>query len=681
LASTTTRPPAPLPSRPTPSEQPDAEQIRVEAYRLTPKLARRVAILSALVVIGFAALLMRLWALQVLSGSQYSARAQANQVRAVRVEAPRGPIVDAKGNILVTNKPVTSVELSPAGMPKSYAARVAEVRAIAKVAGVSVRRVTKLILERRRRNDMLDPIVVRSEATGPMLTYLQERAASFPGLTLARSYIRRYPHGSVAAQLLGYDGQISQQELKTLAKNGYAPGDVIGQTGIESALDMNLRGVPGLARVRVDSLGRPRSHLLLAAAPQPGQTVRLTIDTQLQIAAQNALDDGIQRAHASGQWAADGGAIVALSPTDGSILALASSPSYDPSVYSGRVTQRRLAAQGLTPRTALARNYPAVNRALDATYPPGSAFKPLTAIAALQEHLIEPYKFYPCTGTYVSPADNSHRVWHNWDRFVFQGMDLPTAIAQSCDTYFYRAANKIYLLPKDRGQPIQRWARRFGFGRTTGSDLTPQAPGLVPTIGWKHRAFTRKTDPTNWRIDRLWKPGDSLNLAIGQGDLLVTPLQMARFYAAIANGGKLVTPHILMDVENPNGTLVPTTAPPAPRPIPGLDPANLNVVKQGLFEGTQDSFGTSYGVFGNFPVPIAGKTGTAEKAVRLPGYVGKQDQSWWCGYGPANDAKIVVCAVIENGGEGGAAAAPAAERVFAKFFNVTVPPTFFHPSD
>jgi penicillin-binding protein 2 len=684
LASTTTRPPAPLPSRPTPSEQPDAEQTRVEAYRLTPKLARRVALLSALVVIGFAALLMRLWALQVLSGSQYAARAQANQVRTVRVQAPRGPIVDAKGHILVTNKPVTSVELSPAGMPKTYAARAAEVRAIANVAGVSVRRVTKLILERKSRGDMLDPIVVRTEATGPMLTYLEERAAAFPGLTLARSYIRRYPHGSVASQLLGYDGQISQQQLKALAANGYQPGDVIGQTGIESALDLYLRGVPGLARVRVDSLGRPRSRRLLTAAPQPGQTVRLTIDTQLQIAAQNALDDGIQRAINSGQWAADGGAIVALSPKDGSILAMASSPTYDPSVWSGRRTRRALNAQGVgSAKSALDKNYPALNRALDGTYPPGSAFKPLTAIAALQEHLIKPYSLYPCTGSYVAPEDTAHHVFHNWDRFVNQGMDLPTAIAQSCDTYFYNVGNKFYLLPKDRGQPIQRWARRFGFGRTSGSDLTPQAPGLVPTIGWRHRRYTRQNDP-NWRIDRLWKPGDSIQLAIGQKDLTVTPLQMARFYAAIANGGKLVTPHILMDVENPNGTIVPTTAPPAPRPIPGLDPANLKIVQQGLFEATHDPFGTSYGVFGGFLPPIAGKTGTAQKFVRLPGFTGLRDQSWWCGYGPADDAKIVVCAVIENGGEGGAAAAPAAERVFAKFFNVPpppVPPTAYIHSD
>ena len=679
MASTTTRPPAPFPARPTPPEQPEAEQTSVETYRLTPKLARRVALLSALVVIGFAALFMRLWALQVLSGSHYAAQAKANQVRTVRVQAPRGPIVDRNGNILVTNRPVTSVELSPAGMPKTYAARAAEVRRIARVAGVSVRHVTKLILQRTQAGDLLDPIVIRTDATGPMQAYLEERAAAFPGLTLARTYVRTYPYGTLAPQLLGYDREISQTQLQQLAKDGYQPGDVIGQTGIEHALDMYLRGVPGLARVHVDSLGRPRSPRLLAAQPQSGQTVRLTINSQLQIAAQNALDDGIQRARTTGNWAANGGAIVALSPKDGSILALASSPSYDPSVWSGRVTNRKLAAQGLTARSAFEKNTPALNRALDGTYPPGSAFKPLTAIAALQEHLIKPYNFYPCTGTYVVPEDRSHRVWHNWDRYVYQGMDLPTALARSCDTYFYRAANKFYLLPQDRGQPIQKWARRFGFGQTSGSDLTPQAPGTVPTIGWKHRMFTRRTDRTNWRIDRLWKPGDSLNLSIGQGDLLVTPLQMARFYAAIANGGRLVTPHILMDVENPNGTIVPTTAPPAPRPIPGLDPANLTPVQQGLYQGTHDPYGTSYGVFGNFPVPISGKTGTAQKFVQLPGYHGEKDQSWWCGYGPSTNAKIVVCAVIENGGEGGAAAAPAAERVFAKFFNVPyLQPGFIH---
>ena len=666
MASTTTRRPG-LPRRAR-SEEGDAEQTPVEPYRLTPKVARRVALLGALVLIGFAALLGRLWALQVLAGTHYAARAQANQLRTVRVAAPRGLIVDRSRNVLVTNKAVTSVELWPSGLPKVYARRVAELRALAHITRVNVRQVTRLILERRRAGDMLDPVVVRATAPGPMLTYLEERAGDFPGLTLARSFVRRYPHGALAAQLLGYVAQISQQ-----------------RSGVEAQYDAYLRGVAGSARVRVDSLGRPRSDRTLTTQPQPGQTVRLTMDTGLQLAAQNALQYGIQLAHNNHQWAADGGAIVALNPQDGSILALASSPTYDPAVFTGRVTEHKLAAQGLTPKSALDRNYPSLDRALDGLYPPGSTFKPLTAIAALQEHLVKPYAFYPCTGTYVAPEDLAHRVWHNWDPNVNQGMDLPTALAQSCDTYFYRVGNTFFDLPSDRGQPEQRWARAFGFGQASGTDMGLMQAGLLPTIGWRHRTYTRASDSCCWQVDRLWKPGDSIQLAIGQGDLLVTPLQMARFYAAIANGGKLVTPHDLLDVENPNGTIVPTTAPAAPRPIPGLDPAYLKVVQQGLFEGTHDTFGTSYGVFGNFPVSIAGKTGTAQKIVTLAGYKGEQDQSWWCGYGPANDPKtppqLVVCAVIENGGEGGTAAAPAAERVFAKFFNVPATQTGFIHSD
>lgn len=658
MASTTTGRRA-MPYRRRRAEEPEAEQqTTVEAYRVTPRLRHRVALLGTLVLIGFAALLLRLWALQVLAGSHYAAQAQLNQVRSVRVEAPRGLIVDRNGNPLVTNDPVTAIDLSPAAMPKSYADRAAEVRRLAHVARVSVRSVTKLILASKARGDLIDPIVIRSKVPKAMAAYLNERSEEFPGVTLPQSYVRGYPHGRLAAQLLGYDGQ-----------NAQSAGNVVGVTGIEKALDMYLRGVPGAARVRVDSLGHPLSTRTLTVEPQQGQTVQLTINAKLQIAAQNAITYGVQLAHNNKNWYADGGAIVALDPRNGSILALASSPAYNPSVYSGRVTNHALAREGLSPGTALAHNFPAVDRAVAGQYPPGSTFKPLTAIAGLEEGLIKPYKLYPCTGTYKAWEDASHRIWHNWDLNVDQGMDLPTAIARSCDTYFYALGNSFYLLPKGRGQPLQKWARRFGFGKVSGSDVGAQEAGVVPTIGWKERMYTKKVD-SNWRIDRLWTPGDSLNLSIGQGNLLVTPLQMARFYAAIANGGKLVTPHVLMDVRNPNGTIVPTAAPPAPRPVKGLNPAYLKVVQQGLVMGTHDWQGTSYGVFGQFPFSIAGKTGTAQKEITLPNYKGEQDQSWWCGYGPSTDAKIVVCAVIENGGEGGAAAAPAAERVFAKFFHV-----------
>jgi penicillin-binding protein 2 len=243
-------------------------------------------------------------------------------------------------------------------------------------------------------------------------------------------------------------------------------------------------------------------------------------------------------------------------------------------------------------------------------------------------------------------------------------MDMPTALAYSCDTYFYQLGDAFWALPKDRGQPLQRWADLFGFGTPTGSDVGRESAGLVPTIAWRQHYF--KT-----AIDKLWKPGNSIQLAIGQGDLLVTPLQMTRFYALLANGGNLVTPHVLMEVQSANGSAVPVPALPAPKSAK-LDPAALQVVQKGLWEATHLPFGTSYPVFGNFPVSIAGKTGTAEKVVSLPGYLGLQNQSWWCGYGPSNDAKLVVCAVIENGGHGGTAAAPAAAEVFASFFHVKI---------
>ena len=640
-----------------------------EPYRLTPRLALRIAILSGILLVVFAALFLRLWALQVLSGTKYVGQAQANSYRTVRTQAARGPIVDRNGHVLVMNVPATSVELWPSDLPKVYTQRYAELRRLARVTRVPLYEISAGIKARRAVNDLLTPVTVREAASNAMVTYLDERPAEFPGVTIERTYIRHYPYGSLAAQVLGYVGEVSATQLKRLAKSGYQAGDVIGQAGVEASYDTYLRGVAGEARLHVDALGRPRGAVVPTVASKPGHLVRLTLDLKLQQAAENALQYGIRLAQSNGKWAARGGAIVAMDPNDGSILALASAPSYHPSVFTGRVTVKALAAEGLTTKSALAKNYPSLDRALQGTYPPGSTFKPVTALAAMQEHMLSPYAYLPCKGTFSAPEDKSHRTFHNWDPNVNQPMDLPTALAYSCDTYFYRLGNEFYKLPGDRGQPLQRWAEAFGFGNPTGTDAGPEVDGLVPTIKWRHDTYTRKTDPGHWQVDRLWKPGDSIELAIGQGNLLVTPLQLTRFYALLANGGNLVTPHLLMDVENQNGTAVPVPALPAPKPV-NVDQSALQVVKQGLLEGTHLPFGTSYGVFGKFPVSIAGKTGTAEKVVTLPGYTGLQDQSWWCGYGPTNDPKLVVCALIENGGHGGTAAAPAAEQVFAAFFHV-----------
>jgi penicillin-binding protein 2 len=641
-----------------------------EPYRVTQRLTLRVAVLSVLVLVVFAALFLRLWALQVLAGTKYVDQAQANSYRTLRVQAPRGPILDRNGRPLVVNQAAQAVQLWPNDLPKVYTERYAELSRLAHVTRVPLYEIAAGI--KRRAGDPLTPVVVRDAASKAMVTYLAEHESEFPGVIVGRSYIRQYPYHSLAAQLLGYVGEISASELQSRAQTGgYAPGDEIGQAGVEARYDTYLRGVAGSQRLHVDSHGRPQGSVITTALAKPGHRLRLTLDLRLQQAAEKALQSGIQLAKSNGQWAARGGAIVALDPTDGSILALASSPTYEPSVFAGHVTRRQLANQGLTTKTAALKNYPSLDRALVGTYPPGSVFKPVTALAAMQEHMVSPYSYLPCTGSYASKYDKAvhPQLFHNWDPNVNQQMDMPTALAYSCDTYFYQLGDLFYGLPKYRKQPLQKWADAFGFGSTTGSDLGPEAAGLVPTIGWRQRTYTKATDPCCFQVDELWKPGDSIQLAIGQKDLLVTPLQMARFYALIANGGKLVTPHVLMDVENPNGTAVPVAAMPAPKSV-GVDQAALQVVRQGLWEGTHLTFGTSYGVFGHFPVSIAGKTGTAEKVVTLPGYQGLQNQSWWCGYGPTNNAKIVVCAVIENGGHGGTAAAPAAMQVFAKFFHV-----------
>jgi penicillin-binding protein 2 len=642
-----------------------------EPYRLTPRLALRVGLLGVVAVAVFATLFLRLWSLQILNGAQLLRAAENNQRREVRLPAPRGAILDRNGLPLVTNVPGTIVQIDQSTLPQRKRVRLREIRRLARVLKMSPSDIGGNL--RRHRSDLLTPVTVKSDVTDLQAAYLSERADDFPGVDVETVPLRYYPHRQLAAHVLGYTGEISQQQLDALAKQGYRAGDTIGQTGIEAQYDRYLRGTPGLAIKRVDSLGRPVAPTTPLVPAHPGEAVRLTIDLKLQMAAEQALRYGIERARSSGCqgcWYSNGGAIVALDPRDGSIRALASNPTYPPSLYVGRVRERALDAAGLTARSARAMNYPALDRAIDAAYPPGSTFKPVTALAAMQEHILQPYEPLACTGQYT----NHGQVFKNWDPYVNEAMTLPTALAQSCDTYFYQVGYRFYGMPARLGPRLQAWASRFGFGQKTGIDLGSEVTGLLPTPDWRKKTFTPKTDPGHWQIDSLWKPGDSIQLAIGQKDLLVTPLQMARFYAMIANGGKLVTPHLLLDVEQPSltrsaGRVLPTPRPAAPEPT-NVDAQALAVVREGLYEATHSTLGTSSAIFGTFPVPISGKTGTAEKSIDPgDGYMHIFNQSWWCGYGPSDSPDLVVCALIENGGHGGDAAAPAALKVFEEFFH------------
>ena len=645
-----------------------------EPYLLTPRTALRVAILGVVALIAFGVLFLRLWSLQILSGSSYLDTALNNQLRTVRIEAPRGPILDRKGRVLVTNAASLAVELWPADLPTG-SGRDTELRRLSELLDIPPGRIRRQI--REHRSDPLSPITLRVAVKGERINYLYEHQAEFPGVRIRRTFIRRYNSEALAAHLLGYVGEISPEQLKELRKKGYVAGDRIGQAGVEATYDEYLRGVAGLAELRVDSLGRPKSALTLTQNPEPGRAIRLTIDIGLQRAAERALRYGIDLAHENGEWAADGGAIVALDPMSGEVLAMASSPTYRPSVFAGRADPEKLAPL-LVPAAAEEANYPAYNRAIAGLYPAGSVFKPATALAALQERLVSAYQPLACTPSYfVRGTTGAGQTFKNWDPNVNREMTMPEALAASCDTYFYRLGHWFFGLPEERGHPLQQWASRFGFGALTGVDVRPEESGLLPTPEWREQRYTKETDPCCWQEDRLWKPGDSIQLAIGQKDLLVTPLQMARFYAMLANGGSLVTPHMVADVELRGGdrqrpVVLRRFEPPAAQPS-GVDFSYLQVVQAGLYEATHAEYGTSSAVFRDFPVPIAGKTGTAEKYVELPTYKGLRDQSWWCGWGPVDSPKIVVCALIENGGHGGSAAAPAALKVFEHYFGVTAP--------
>ncbi len=628
-------------------------------YRMTPQIALRLGVLGALVLFAFAVLFFRLWALQVLSGEQYLAAAQNNQLRTIRVEAERGPILDYKGRTIVGSKLAQVVQVWPASLPRRQRPRV--FRDLSLILGVPVAELQERFRDQRRA-DPLKPVTLAEDVSNDVVTYLSERQRQFPGLAIAETYLRDYPRGSLAAQLLGHVGSVTPEQVKS---GRYLGGDHVGQSGIESSFDRFLRGHAGQAALRVDSLGRPRGRPRFSSFSEMGLAVRLTLDADLQYAAQKALVYGIDQAIRDKQWYADGGAIVALDPRTGAVRAMASYPTFDPRVYVGKPKAARLRPL-LDQQAAESSNFPGLNRATAGLYPPGSTWKPVTALAAMRNRLVSAYTPLSCTGS--MKIDGT--TFKNWDPFANESMTLSHALAASCDTYFYQLGLDFYGLPAQYGSPLQEWASAVGFGRRTGFDIGGEDPGLLPTPQWRRKTFSSE-------IDKLWKSGDSVQLAIGQKDLLVTPLQMARFYALVANGGKLVTPHVVSSVEDPGqrGAVKAVFAPAAHQVNIPAD--QLRAVQDGLYEATHASYGTSSGVFGAFPVPIAGKTGTAEKSVDGA----MRDQSWWCGYGPTDKPELVVCALIENGGHGGTAAAPAALKVFESYFGKKAATQTYVPSD
>jgi penicillin-binding protein 2 len=600
---------------------------------LTPQLAVRVAIIGGVALVAFAIIFFRLWFLQVLSGDKYLAEANDNRVREIKVQAPRGEIVDREGRVLVRNRVGYAVKVTPASLPDDLAERREMYKRLGKVLGMRPRRIERRV-EKQLQALPFATATVKTDVKEALFAYLLERQEEFPGVTIERVFLRVYPHKEIGAHLFGTVGEVTQEQLGSERYRGVEMGDRVGQSGIEGEYDRFLRGKNGATRVQVDALGH-LSRELRTRPPQQGRQLRLSVDLDVQKVGQEAL--------ASGTGA---GAFAVMDVRNGEVVALGSQPSFDPNIFAKSIKEsdlRRLGSEEF--------GKPLFNRAIQGGYPTGSTFKLITATAALESGLITPDTVLFDGGS-LTIGDI---VFKNAGGAAHGALALRTALTVSSDVFFYQLGRDMD--GRGDGLALQRWARRLGLGRLTGVDLPAEGAGRVPTPHWRNRLFKKHL------TDRPWSVGDNVNLSVGQGDVAVTPLQLAVAYATIANGGRVLRPRLGMRIEDAAGRALQQLEAPTARRLK-IDPYYREAIMEGLHGAASAPGGTSTEVFAGFPIPIAGKTGTAEKGL------GRADQSWYAALAPYPNPRYVVVVTDEAGGFGADTAAPMARRILAELFDV-----------
>lgn len=598
---------------------------------LTPKLAFRVAVIGGIALVMFAVIFFRLWYLQVLSGDRYLEAASANRVREIKMQAPRGEIVDRNGTTLVANRRSLSIKLAPDKLPERLEERRELYRRLAGLLDLRAARLERRVEEELEKLPFAKP-TVKQDVGYRLVAYVLERQEDFPGVEPESEFLREYPHGQVGAHLFGQVAEINADQLGDERFRGIEMGDRIGQAGIEYAYDRFLRGKNGAARLEVDALGK-LADTLNQEDPVQGRQLRLSIDLEVQRAAQEALATGTGK-----------GAFAVMDVNTGEVLALGSEPSFDPNVFTRPLTERQFKAL-----TSEELGNPLFNRAIQAGYPTGSTFKLVTATAALESGYLTPETVLNDPGVLRIGGEE----FKNAGDAVFGPLALRRALTVSSDVFFYQLGRDM----NERGMPLQAWARRLGIGRRTGIDLPEEAPGRLPTPRWRER-----WNEQGLGDGRPWSVGDNINLSVGQGDLLANPLQMAVAYAAIANGGRVLRPRLGMRIEDAAGRALQQLDAPTARRV-DISAANRAAILEGLYGAANEPGGTSAPVFADFPIEIAGKTGTAE-------HLGRPDQSWYVALAPYDNPKYVVAVTDEAGGFGAETAAPMARRILAELLNV-----------
>jgi penicillin-binding protein 2 len=641
-----------------PSEPPDR-----------PRLQRKLAIFQFAIVIIFVLLSAQIWRLQIAHGAEYRSHADRNRFRLLFTDSPRGVIYDRNQTLLVKNVPSFSVSLIPADIPpekeEAILAKLSDLLSIPVTSekydsetqdpfsGADSRERSspsgmRELLEDGR-STPFTPVQIKTNVSREVAFILEEEHLNLPGVIVEVDPVRQYVQGDLTSHVIGYVGGIPRDRADEYLEDpaeDYDPNDRVGLNGVELTFERQLRGAKGSRYVEVDYLGREMRPIGDPISPLPGNNLHLTLDLRLQKIADDVLQDALARI------LSNSGVVIAMDPRNGEILAMVSIPSYDNNLFSHGISARDYEALSADPL------HPLVNHAISGQYPPGSVFKLITAPAALEDGVLDYETRFLCQGTMSIPDKYvPERTWpfYCWLSQGHGKVNVVEAVAQSCDIYFYVAAGGLGEYPGLGADRLADYARAFGLGEPTGIKLSGESSGLVPDAEWKWDTYKE-----------LWLTGDTYNMAIGQGQVLATPLQMLNATAAIASGGVLYKPQIVQEITDAEGRLVESFEPEEIRRIP-ISEEHVALTLQGMRDAV--THGTAIEAY-HPSLEVAGKTGTAE-------YFGPRDRqgdlpthAWYTCFAPAEDPEIALVVFVEGGGEGSQIAVPIGAEILRQYFDL-----------
>jgi penicillin-binding protein 2 len=609
-------------------------KFRAKSQSTVPKLEPRIALLTAAMLTVFGLVCVRLYYLQVMQHQEMSQLADRNRIRLHRVPAPRGLVFDRRHRPLVDTQPTFDAEIVPEDST-NLSETIERLENL--LGGDHV--ADKIAAADEQGRPPYEPVLVEERLDWPKVVALEAHQLELPGVSLEITPGRHYLYGKLAAHLLGYVGEVSREDL--IKQTVYRMGDEIGKFGLERGWEPFLRGQPGGQEVEVDAVGR-RLRVLKEIPDTPGESVVLTIDLDVQQAAEQAMEG-------------KNGALVAIDPNTGDVLAMVSHPAFDPDVFGAGVKSSDWRALMSDP------DHPLQNRAIQGTYPPGSTFKIVDSIAGLEEKTLAEDTAYTCSGGLWFGG----REYHCWRKQGHGTIGLHNAIVRSCDVYFYDVGQRLGV---DR---IAHWAHALGLGNKTGIELDNEKPGVIPSSAWKQKRFRER-----------WYPAETLSVAIGQGYVSVTPIQLAQLAAVVANGGTRYRPQFVKAVEALDGSIA-KAYPPVVEGHADLSPETLAIVRDAMADVVNGPGGTAHRAA--LPgITVCAKTGTAQVVGNKGTLVAGEDEdkipekyrdhAWLIAFAPKEHPQIAIACIVEHGGHGGAAAAPVVHDVMQRFFQL-YPPT------